>query len=226
MKVKIYQVEEYLDRYHTMFCCYDSVIQQAGRVDSSIYKTIFDGNVDVPDLEALYLKCNLEHPVGYNGHSLSPSDVVELEDGTCHFCDTLGFKELKDFDPSKTIPLEGRRMIVLEPHKAPYVMQIPDELEALQQAVGGYIEVTYPFDDNAILIGNEEAKLIGLEGNRRIGHSIYAGNLLIAADDGEGGTTDLTDEQISKYTQMFQQPEDISHEEVQGDMHFQFIAFS
>ena len=224
MKVKIYQIDESLDRYETRFCCYDSVLKQAERVDPSIYKTVYDGNVNVDKLELIFLQCYMEPPVGFLGRPMAMGDVIELEDGTCHFCDFNGFKELKDFDTSKAAPIEGCRMLVLEPHKAPYETTIPDDLEALQRAVGGYIEITYPFDDDAFLIGNEEAKLIGLEGNRRIGHSVYAGNLLVVADDGEGGTKSLTDEQISKYTQMFQTPDDVTPEEVQGDMWFQFIG--
>lgn len=223
MKVKIYQIDESLDRYKTQFCCYDSVLKLAGHVDPSIYKTVYDGNVDVDKLELIFLQCFMEPPVGFLGRPMAMSDVIELEDGTCHFCDFNGFRELKDFDTSKPAPLVGCRMLVLEPHKAPYETTIPDDLEALQKAVRGDIEVTYPFDD-AFLIGNGEAKLIGLEGNRRIGNSIYAGNLLIAADDGEGGTKDLTDAQISKYTQMFQTPDDITPEEVQGDMWFHFVS--
>lgn len=91
-------------------------------------------------------------------------------------------------------------MLVIEPHKAPYEMTIPDGLDPLQQAVKGYIEATYPFDDNA-------------------------GTILIVADDGQGGTTDLTDEQIGKYTEMFKTPEDITPEEVQGDLWFRVMGF-
>ena len=225
MKIKVFQIDEKLDRYNTEFRNYDSIIKTAVRVDPSIYKTVYNGIVDAENLESIYTLCNTDHPVGYNGHSMSVSDVVELEDGSCHFCDSFGFKELKDFDVSKTAPVVGRRMLVIEPHKEPYEMIIPDKLEALQQAVGGYIEVTYPFDDNAFVIGNEEAKLVGLEGNRRIGDSIYAGNILIAADDGYGGTTDLTDDQVKKYSDMFFTPEDISPEEVKDDMGFKIIGF-
>lgn len=225
MKIKVYQIDNALDRYDTGFMSYDSVIKKAGRVDPSIYKTVFNGNVDANNLEDVYAICNTNHPVGYNGHSLSVGDVVEVEDGSCHYCDSFGFKELSDFDTSKAAPIVGHRMLVIEPHKVPYEMIIPDGLEPLQQAVGGYIEATYPFDDNAFIFGNEEAKLIGLEGNRRIGESIYAGNLLIVADDGSGGTTDLTDEQINKYTEMFKTPEDISPEEVQNDIWYEVSGF-
>ena len=49
--------------------------------------------------------------------------------------------------------------------------------------------------------------------------------MLIAGDDGQGGTTDLTDEQIKKYTEMFYEPEDISDEEVKADTWFEFYCF-
>ena len=42
---------------------------------------------------------------------------------------------------------EMMTVLVVEPMKAPYVKNIPNELEHLQQAVGGDIEMTYPFDD-------------------------------------------------------------------------------
>ena len=226
MRIKVYQIDDKLDRYNIGFCSYDAVMSIAGKIDPGIYKTVYDGNLDAKDLEAIYTLCNIDHPVGYNGHSMSVGDVVELEDGSRHFCDSFGFKELTDFDTSKAAPVVGHRMVVIEPHKEPYEMTIPEGLDPLQQAVRGYIEVTYPFDDNAFVIGNEEAKLIGLEGNRRIGESIYAGNILIAADDGQGGTTDLTDEQIGKYTEMFKTPEDITPEEVQNDIWFQVMDFS
>lgn len=119
MKIKVYQIDDKLDRYNTGFRSYDSVMKVAGRVDPSIYKTVYDGNVDADNLEAIYTLCNTDHPVGYNGHSLSVSDVVELEDGSCHFCDSFGFQELKDFDTAKAAPIQGHRMLVLEPHKAP-----------------------------------------------------------------------------------------------------------
>ena len=38
-------------------------------------------------------------------------------------------------------------VLVVEPMKAHYVNSIPNELEDLQHAVGGDIEITYPFED-------------------------------------------------------------------------------
>lgn len=225
MKIKVFQVNPELDRYGTLFRSYDAAMKSAGQIDPGIYKTVFDGNVDAQDLEDVFAVLNFSQPVGYNGHSLSVSDIVEIEGGGHFYCDTFGFQELKDFDASKVEPINGYRMLVIEPHKEPYEMVIPEGLEPLQQAVGGWIECTYPFDDNTYVIGNEEAKLIGLDGNRRINGQIYAGTILIAGDDGEGGTMDLTDEQIQHYTEMFKNPEEITPEQVQNDIWYAFIGF-
>ena len=131
-----------------------------------------------------------------------------------YYCDTVGFHTLTEFDSSKCQPLEGHRMVIVEPGKPAYGGIIGDGLESLQRAVRGMIECTYPFEDNAFVIGNEESKLEGLPGNRRINGGIYAGTILIVADDGCGGTTDLTEDQVDKYTAMFAEPEEISDEEL------------
>ena len=225
MKIKVYQINPDLDRHGVLFRNYEAAMSSASQIDPSIYKTVFDGNVDAQDLEDVFAVLNFSQPVGYNGHSLSVSDIVEIEGSGHFYCDSFGFQELKDFDASKVEPINGYRMLVIEPHKEPYEMVIPEGLEPLQQAVGGWIECTYPFDDNTYVIGNEEAKLIGLEGNRRINGQIYAGTILIAGDDGEGGTMDLTDEQIQRYTEMFKTPEEITPEQVQNDIWYAFIGF-
>lgn len=65
---------------------------------------------------------------------------------------------------------------------------------------------------------NEESKLIGMEGNRRIGDgsSIIAGPFFIC------GTTEedfrgLTDNEVDLYMDRFKEPEQISPEEVRAD---------
>ena len=117
------------------------------------------------------------------------------------------------------------KVLMVEPGKVPYETEIEGGLESLQKAVGGLIEFTYPFDDNAFICGNEEAKLTGLEGNRRVYGSIYCGNIMILSDDGEGGCASLSDEQIQKYSEMFAQPEDISSEEIEADTGFIMYGF-
>ena len=61
------------------------------------YNIVYDGQLDTNDLEAIYTRCNVNHPLGYNGHSLSMSDVVELYDAQgseYHYCDRFGFQKI------------------------------------------------------------------------------------------------------------------------------------
>ncbi len=123
-----------------------------------------------------------------------------------------------------TQPPTGYKMVVLLPKKLSYIAKIRDELAELQKCVSGYIEITYPFDDNCLVIGNDEAKLIGMMGNRRINGEIYAGPLLIAGDDFKGGFCDLTQKQAEKYVERFLLPENISDEEVDGSIRIEIYV--
>ena len=147
-----------------------------------------------------------------------------------YFVDHIGFKKLDEFDTTKCAEMDGLRMLMIQPHKTPIVTYVKDELDSLQMAVSdhcedAYIEYTYPFDDDCMVLGNEEAKLNGMEGNRRLGNSIYAGPIFITRDDGVGGLCSLTDEQVLKYSEMFAEPQDISPEETQADVGFTFYGW-
>lgn len=97
------------------------------------------------------------------------------------------------------------KCLLVEPYKLPKVIEIDNTLETKQELVGGYIECAYlPNDDNVVLICNEEGKINGMKLNRDIGHDIIAGPFLIVGDDYENGDfKSLTEEQIIKYKELF-----------------------
>ena len=64
-------------------------------------------------------------------------------------------------------------VLKVEPGKEPEEVTIPNTLEAMQEMVGGFIEIVYL--DDVCLVCNEEGKLMGLEGNRRVGRDIISG---------------------------------------------------
>ena len=79
--------------------------KEFGEPQISDYQTVYDGEVETNDLEALYTKFNVDHPPGYAGHSLSMSDVLELydENGSSFFyCDRFGFQEIGFMPPEQT----------------------------------------------------------------------------------------------------------------------------
>ena len=60
------------------------------------------------------------------------------------------------------------KVIIVKPFTQPYTKEIKGDLQSMQEIVGGYIEVIYPFDDKIALVCNEEGKLKGLKPNRFI----------------------------------------------------------
>ena len=219
MRVQIYQINSERDKERQKF--FD--LKEGANPNPSIYDEVFDAEIDETDLEAIYARFNTNHHPLFRGHSLSVSDVVVM-DGKANICQGVGFREVP-FDVTQTQkPDNLMRVVYVEPNKPPYVAEVEDTLEGKQKAVQGYIEPVYIENDGTCLIGNEEAKLIGMEGNRRIGpSSIIAGPFFVC------GTTEedfrgLTDEEVAKYMDRFKDPELISQDEVQSDMGFTIIS--
>ena len=120
---------------------------------------------------------------------------------------------------------EKMKVVMVEPNKPAYITEIGSDLASMQEAVGGLIEPIY-FLGDAVMVGNEEAKLMGLDGNRKFGNNIVAGPFFICSEKmTEDGAVfcSLSDELCEKYVQHFAQPQEISQDEVQRDMGFTLI---
>lgn len=117
-------------------------------------------------------------------------------------------------------------VVFVEPHKKPVIRKLRNEYEDISHAVGGLIEHIYQ-EDGTILVANEESKLLGMEGNRRIhdGKSILAGPFFVVGDDGEDYRS-LTETEIKKYMERFDEIEEITPEEVADDMWMTVTTFS
>ena len=103
------------------------------------------------------------------------------------------------------------KILVFEPMKKPYVKDIKDNIHAMQEIVGGSIEPIYfePKQD-AIVWCNDEFLLNGSEPNRIVGATLVHGTFYISGnclnEYGEWDSCSLTDEQIKKYSEMFETP--------------------
>ena len=224
MNIKIYQIDTNRDNVGAKFQTLDHLKDK--KVDASLYNEVFMGNVDSNTLEDVFKKFNTDgHPL-HRGHPLSVSDVVKLEENTdslesgFYYCDSIGFAKI-DFDESLVHKQDNLMQVVyVEPHRKPFVSEIEHTLDAEQKAVGGLIELVYNEDGTAIIC-NEEGKLIGLDGNRRIGNgsSIIAGSFFVVGLT-EDDFCSLTDEEAQKYMERFSEPEEIPEEDVQNDMGF------
>ena len=116
------------------------------------------------------------------------------------------------------------RVLMIEPMKEPHVVDIGNNLKSMQEAVGGLIEVIN-LEDYIVMVDNEEGKLIGLEGNRRVGRDIIAGTFFLCGSNDEGEFVSLTEEQIDKYTNRFKEPEHYAPEQVEDSIRIEFYSY-
>lgn len=217
MHLKIYQIDMDRDKDHAKF----RELTGDLTANADIYDEVFDGVVDCQSAEDVYRMFNTTgHPL-HRGHSLSVSDVVIMDDKKM-ICQPIGFDEVKFDESLAHKPDNLIRALYVEPGKQPVTVEVQNELRSLQRAVQGLIELV-PLDDKTSLICNEEGKLEGMQGNRRLDSgAIIAGPFLVVGDDGSNFCS-LTDAQQEQYENKFKEPHQISQEEVQADMGFTFI---
>lgn len=111
-------------------------------------------------------------------------------------------------------------VLKVEPGKAPETVTIPNTLEAAQKMVGGYIEIISL--DDVCLVCNEDGKLTGLEGNRRLGNDIITGTFFLTGCTDDGDFCSLTPEQMEHFTRRFAQSETFQPGEVESAFRFEF----
>ncbi len=197
---------------------------------SSIHECLFipdDGEFRRPQLEEMVR--------GVNATEVSEADF--LSDSVYHYdADARIFEKAATFESrvaeqaaayevgapaspsadSTEVQKETITVLLVEPEKYPRPVEIGTELKDLQEAVGGFIETSYPFADKACLILNDTGKIEGLPLNRALrddGGTIYdvvAGPFLVAGLAGDSFGS-LTPEQMTKYEQQFHQPEMFIH---------------
>ena len=106
------------------------------------------------------------------------------------------------------ISTEKMKVLVVRPMELPAVQEIDHTLSAMQELVGGTIQAVYPFDDPVALVCNDEGKLLGLPWNRAltddhgVPYDIVCGTFFVAGLGSESFTS-LTDDQIRRYKEMF-----------------------
>lgn len=103
-------------------------------------------------------------------------------------------------------------VLQIAPGQHPKPIKIDNDLKALQQAVGGSIGASYPFEDPVAIVYNDDGKLMGLPLNRALRdengqmYDAIAGDFLVVGL-GEEDFVSLSPELAQKYEEHFHQPE-------------------
>lgn len=106
---------------------------------------------------------------------------------------------------------EKIKVIKVEPKKEPEVVMLNNEYKDLSAAVGGLIQIVYPYSDKVGLMLNDEGKLLGMEPNRSLKdedgniYDVIAGTFYVVGLDEENFGS-LSEELIEKYMKKFKQP--------------------
>lgn len=122
------------------------------------------------------------------------------------------------------------KVLMVAPLKEPKTVTLKTDLDSLQKAVSiganyqGLIEII-TIDDGVCILCNEEGKLIGLEGNCRIGNDIIAGVFYVVGENKDGELISLTENQIHTYHERFRNPEHYSREDIENKIHIEFCSF-
>ena len=182
---------------------------------SSVHEVLFirdDGSFERDQLESMVR--------GVNATEVSEADF--LSDSVYHYdSDDRIFEKAVTFESrvAEAPELYGAEsakdtmtVLLVEPNQHPRPVEIGTELEDLQNAVGGYIEVVYPFDEPVGLVMNEEGKLDGLPLNRALRddngeiYDVVAGSFLVVGlTDEDFGS--LSPDQMKAFEEKFHSPE-------------------
>jgi len=223
LKINIYQINRDRDTQRLKFMGLDAVrkVLRSAEPDCAAYDKVYSGNVKCRNLEDVFILFQSGRPEGLRGHSLSVSDVVEVEDAASitpgfYFCDSIGFKEIP-FQPELTvnvmIPKNTIQVVLVEPGKLARIVEVGTTLDAMQRTVGGSIEAYYPFEEQVCIVCNDEGKINGLPLNRAIRDAdtgdiadIIAGTSFICDCSGESFGS-LSTEQQKRYLEKYRLPE-------------------
>ena len=119
-------------------------------------------------------------------------------------------------------------VLMVEPGKHPKVTTLKDDLDSLQKAVSiganyqGLIEFVSLGNGDCIMC-NEEGKLIGLDGNRRLGDDILVGVFYIMSENEDGELVSLSEKKIKRYTELFWEPETFDRTDIEAPVYSRFF---
>ena len=119
--------------------------------------------------------------------------------------------------------------LMVEPNEHPKTVQLATDLDSLQKAVSigadyqGLIELL-AIEKGVSILCNDEGKLIGLPGNRRIGADVIAGVFYVVGHDEYGELISLSTEKIENYQARFWEPEDLSPQDVEHAIFMRFFG--
>ena len=224
MKVELYQIDPAKDENGVRFRSFSELpkLQGSRQPDASLYRKVYEGEFPGHwELDDLYAAFNAGGNLALSEYRMTVSDVVAVSgsekfDPGSFYCDSFGWEEVA-FDRDRAAETE-LSVLYCAPGEEARAVRIGAELADLQEAVGGYIEICFPFapepgGEEVCLVCNEEGKLIpGTEPCRALRsedgsvRDVVYGPFLLCSVSGEN-LRSLSPEAQEKYREKFGAPE-------------------
>ena len=174
-------------------------------------------------------------PGTYQGEGLKDGDVISVEEKGS-FLDRGNYVYEKgnllptSFDPTRAQEMDGVRVLMMQPGMKACETRLVSSLKSLQMAVSDHrepslIEYSYPYPDDCMILGNEEAKLINMPLNRSMNGEIYAGPIFVVKDDNYGNLKDITDEDVSEYMEKVGEPGQFNDMELDNSPYLKYFGY-
>ena len=102
------------------------------------------------------------------------------------------------------------KIVRVDPGKSAVLAEIDGSLKSMQAVVRGLIEIVPMYDDDVVLVCNEEGKLLGLPPNRPVflpgedePYDVICGTFLLCRVNEDGDMLSLTDEETGRYLRKY-----------------------
>ena len=201
------------------------------------YKKAYVGYTKSQDLNELISEFG-ERPLPgtYQGEPLKEGDIISVEEKGS-FLDEGSYVYEKgtlvptSFDSTQAEDMDGVRVLMMMPGMKACETKLVSSLKALQNAVSDHrepslIEYSYPYPDDCMILGNEEAKLINMPLNRYMNGEIYAGPIFVVKDDGYGNLKDISDEDVEEYMDKVGEPGQFNEQEFDNSPYLKYFGYS
>ncbi|MFR0898133.1 MAG: DUF3846 domain-containing protein [Anaerobutyricum sp.] len=97
------------------------------------------------------------------------------------------------------------KILAVRTGEPPEIIDIEHSLDAESEFVGGYIQTIF-LSHTAILVCNDDGKIIGLKPNRVIPGDFIAGDFFVVGFDGRDDFCDISDSDAAFYMDFFSSP--------------------
>lgn len=171
----------------------------------------------------------------HQGSILQDGDIVAVEEGNENmpvgnyvFAD--GHLKAAEIDTSEFEEMDGVRALMMQPGFPAVETRLISSLKSLQNAVSDHrepslIEYSFPYPDQCMILGNEEAKLINMPLNRVINGEVYAGPVFVVKDDNYGNLMDLSDEEVKIYMDRIGEPQKFDHSLIDKNPYLRYFGY-